>query len=97
MLIFLWATSSFQKITTNFKVFPNLVTLHTSHGNFYLTGHSLDRVFKEGLCVQFCCYEAKQPNLNLKTSPKPGLGHLSLDITLPVQAENSKPFPIYDI
>ncbi len=34
--------------------------------------------------IRLCCYEAKRSNLELKTRFKPLLGHLPLDIALPV-------------
>jgi len=45
MSTFLWTTSSFQKITMNFKVFPNLVTLHTSHGQFLVNRAKLGQSY----------------------------------------------------
>ncbi len=52
-----------------------------------LTGQNLGRVFNSRMgcmCgVPFCCYEAKQTNLKLKTRPKQLLGSLPLAFALP--------------
>jgi hypothetical protein len=52
-----------------------------------LTGQNLGRVFNHKSVLMFAmhlfCYEAKQPNLNLKTRPKQLLGCLQLAFALP--------------
>ncbi len=52
-----------------------------------LTGQNLGRDFNSRsscMCAQnLCCYEAKQPNLKLKTRPKQLLGSLPLATALP--------------
>ncbi len=52
-----------------------------------LTGRNLCRVFNSrAVCMaamELSCFEAKRPNLMLKTQPKQLLGYLLLDITLP--------------
>jgi hypothetical protein len=47
-----------------------------------LTGQNLGHVFNSKVgCI--CAYEAKQPNLKLKTRPKQQLGSLPLPFALP--------------
>jgi hypothetical protein len=51
-----------------------------------LTGQTLGRVAitRSGfMCaMHLCCYEAKMPNLKLKTQPNQPLGYIRLDIAL---------------
>jgi hypothetical protein len=54
--------------------------------NLQLTGRHLGQVFNSRngcMCAMHLCYEAKQPNLNLKTRPKQLLGSLPLASALP--------------
>ncbi len=55
-----------------------------------LTGRNLGRIFNYRSDRMFIMhlfgYEAKQPNLNLKTRPKQLLGYLSLAFALPALA-----------
>jgi hypothetical protein len=52
-----------------------------------LTGQNLGRVFNSRsgcMCAMpFRCYEAKQPNLKLKTQPEQLLGSLPIALALP--------------
>ncbi len=61
--------------------------------NLQLTGWNMGRVFhsRSGcMCTKhLCCYEAKQPNLKLKTWPKQPLGSLALAFALPIWAHSS--------
>jgi hypothetical protein len=55
-----------------------------------LTGQNLGQFFNSRsgcMCaMHLCSYEAKQPNLKLKTQPKQRLGSLPLAFTLPARA-----------
>ncbi len=56
-----------------------------------LAGQNLGRVFNSRSCcvcdMQLSCFEAKLPNLMLKTWPKQLIGSLPLDIALPAVGE----------
>jgi hypothetical protein len=75
--------------TSPFSI-PAWTFLYSSNGQTSVNRTNLGRVFNSRsgcmYVMNLCCYEAKQPNLNLKTQPKQLLGYCPLAFVLPTPA-----------
>ncbi len=65
-----------------------LLVVHRTKDKFLLKGQNLEQVFNSRSVrtrvMHFCCYEAKLPNLKLKTLIRQVLSSLPLDVAFPV-------------